>query len=110
MPNQSSSRSRILLIPVGLVGSITLEADLFFSTFGFSEMPRELQTRIEKSNYFGARQIFLAGQLASEFPQIELVDHGKVIGAAMQRFNDLRVERFHSGDNYLLVGSRSTAA
>jgi hypothetical protein len=87
-----------------------LEADLFFSTFGFSEMPRELQSRIEETNYFGARQIFLAGQFSTEFPQIQLVDHDKVIDAARKRFGNVQVERFHSGDNYLLTGSITAAA
>ncbi len=101
---------QILLLPTSLIDSMELKADLFFSTFGFSELPRGLQNRIEESGYFGARQIFLAGQMATEAPQVQLVDHGEVIGAAMARFDQVKVERFHHGDNYLLIGRKSEAA
>lgn len=98
---------QILLLPTSLIDPGTVKADLFFSTFGFSELPRPLQSQIESSDYFGARQIFLAGQMASEIPQAQLVDHTQVIGAAMERFKNVIVERFHIGDNYLLIGNKS---
>ncbi len=101
---------QILLLPASMVDSAPLKADLFFSTFGFSELPRTFQSHIEKTGYFGARQIFLAGQMATESPQVHLVDHSEVIGAAMARFDQVKVERFHHGDNYLLIGRKSEAA
>ncbi len=101
---------QILLVPTPLIDSLTIKADLFFSTFGFSELPRELQSHIEESGYFGARQIFLAGQMDTEAPQLQFVGHGEVIGAAMARFDKVKVERFHHGDNYLLLGRKSEVA
>jgi hypothetical protein len=72
-----------------------------------SEMPRELQRRIERSDYFGATRMFVTGQLSTEFPDMDLVGHGEVVGAAMQRFSQLQVDRFHVGDNYLMLGERN---
>lgn len=100
---------QILLLPTSLIEPAALKADLFFSTFGFSELPRPLQSQIEASDYFGAKQIFLAGQMASEIPQALLVDHTQVISAAMDRFKNVIVERFHIGDNYLLIGNKSAS-
>jgi FkbM family methyltransferase len=100
---------QVLLVPASRIGQTPLDCELLFSTFGFSELPRELQKRIEKTEYFGASRIFLAGQFASEFPHLNLVHHDEVIGAARQRFSKVHVEPFHAGKNYLLIGSRSAA-
>jgi FkbM family methyltransferase len=100
---------QILLLPARRLGEVSLSCDLLFSTFGFSELPRELQQQIESTGYFDASRIFLAGQFASEFPDLNLVHHDEVVGAARQRFTQVQIERFHTGDNYLLIGSRSAA-
>jgi FkbM family methyltransferase len=100
---------QILLLPASRVDQVPLSCDLLFSTFGFSELPREFQKQIESTGYFDASWIFLAGQFASEFPDLNLVHHDEVVGAARQRFSQVQVERFHTGENYLLIGSRSAA-
>ncbi len=100
---------QILLLPARRLSELPLSCDLLFSTFGFSELPRELQKQIESTAYFNASRIFLTGQFASEFPELKLVHHDEVVGAARQRFSHVDVERFHTGDNYLLTASRSAA-
>ncbi len=97
---------QVTLVPISLAVESGLACDLLISTFALSEMPRELQRRIEKAAYFSARRVFIAGQLSTEFPGMDLVSHGEVIGAAAQRFPRLRIERFHIGDNYVLLGQR----
>jgi FkbM family methyltransferase len=100
---------QILLLPATRLSEVSISCDMLFSTFGFSELPRELQKRIEATGYFNASRIFLAGQFASEFPELHLVHHDEVVTAARQRFNDVQMEPFHAGNNYLLIGSRSAA-
>lgn len=100
---------QILLLPARRLNELSLSCDMLFSTFGFSELPRELQKQIEATGYFNASRIFLAGQFASEFPDLDLVHHDEVVGAARQRFEHVHVERFHAGNNYLLTGSQSAA-
>jgi len=100
---------QVLLVPTSQLSCISLSCDLLFSTFGFSELPRALQEQIEKTEYFGASRIFLAGQFAAEFPHLNLVHHDQVVGAARQRFAHVHLERFHTGENYLLIGSQSAA-
>ncbi len=100
---------RVLLLPAARLHETALSGELLFSTFGFSELPREFQERIEATGYFGASRIFLAGQFASELPHLGLVHHDQVLRAARRRFNRVHLERFHTGDNYLLIGSQSAA-
>jgi hypothetical protein len=98
----------INLVHAGLIVRLPVRADLAVSTFGFSEFPRELQRRVEQADYFGAGRLFLTGQLTTAFPDIRFVNQGDVVGAAMQQFTRIGVERFHIGDNYLLCGERPT--
>lgn len=107
--NAQPMPGRVLLLPAARLHESALSCDLLFSTFGFSELPREFQARIEATGYFGASRIFLAGQFASELPHLHLVHHDQVLRAARRRFNRVNVERFHTGDNYLLIGSQSAA-
>jgi len=55
---------QILLLPSRRLGEVSLACDLLFSTFGFSELPREMQKQIESTGYFHASRIFLAGQFS----------------------------------------------
>ncbi len=98
---------QITLVPVSLVGKCRLKADLFFSTFAFSEMPRKLQTIFEEQNFFVARTIFLTGQLSEEAPEVGWVPHSELAGCIMRHFTDIRIERFHIGKNYLLEAKRN---
>lgn len=95
----------VTLVPAPLLREVGA-ADLFLSTFAFSELPREAQRQVDGLDYFGARRIFLAGQLATERPSLEWVGHAEVIGPIVQRFQRVAVERFHLGDNYLLQAER----
>ena len=97
----------ITLVPISRFEESELTCEQLISTFAMSEMPRELQRRIERTGYFGARRIFVTGQLSTEFPDMDLVGHGEVVGAAMHHFPRLQVERFHVGDNYLMLGERN---
>jgi putative sugar O-methyltransferase len=98
----------IILVPVSLVGKCHLQADLFFSTFGFSEMPRALQIVFEKQNFFEARTIFVTGQLSDEAPELGWVPHSELAGSIMRHFAEIRIERFHIGKNYLLEAKRKS--
>jgi putative sugar O-methyltransferase len=108
-PDSQPEPGQILLLPSTRLSEMSLSCDLLFSTFGFSELPRELQRRIEATGYFNASRIFLAGQFAAEFPDLNLVHHDEVVGAARKRFSHVHIERFHAGNNYLLTGSLSAA-
>jgi len=96
----------ITLVPVSLVGTCPLQADLVFSTFAFSEMPRALQMVFEEQNFFEARTLFLTGQLSEEAPEVGWAHHSELAGSIMQHFTDIRIERFHIGKNYLLAAKR----
>jgi hypothetical protein len=69
-------------------------------------MPLSLQQTIGRRNYFDARYLFLTGQLSTEAPQANWVDHGQVLAPLMQTFPKINVERFHFGDNYLMAAER----
>ena len=90
------------LVPVSLVNDFHFETDLFFSTFALSEMPRRQQMQIENQKFWNAKTLFLAGQLKTEAPQFGWVDHGEVVGALMEQYKHIMVERFHIGESYLL--------
>jgi putative sugar O-methyltransferase len=95
------------LIPVSLVSDCHFETDLCFSTFALSEMPRRLQLQIEKQKFWNAKTLFLAGQLRTEAPQFEWVAHGEVVGAVMEQYKHVMIERFHIGNSYLLQAQRA---
>ena len=46
------------------------------------------------------------GQLNTEAPRANWVDHGQVLAPLMHTFTKINVERFHVGENYLLAGER----
>jgi putative sugar O-methyltransferase len=96
----------IILFPSPLMAKAHGGVDLLFSTFGFSELPRTMQEQIEQKDYFGAHILFLAGQLAGEAPEVSWVHHSSIVGAVMERFERVAVERFHIGKNYLLTAAR----
>ena len=48
----------------------------------------------------------VAGQLSDSGHDAEWAPHAGLVGAAMTRFTDIRVERFHMGMNYLLLARR----
>jgi putative sugar O-methyltransferase len=98
----------ITLIPVSSVGKCRLQAELFFSTFAFSEMPRALQIVFEEQNFFEARTIFVTGQLSGEAPELGWVSHSELVGSIMEHFTDIKIERFHIGKNYLLEAKRKS--
>ena len=96
----------ITLVPASMLGGCEPRADLLVSTFAYSEMPELLQAEVCGSDFFGARRIFLTGQLNTEAPHARWVDHGQVVAPLMQKFEKISVERFHVGDNYLLTAER----
>ncbi len=98
----------ITLVPVSLVGNCRLQADLFFSTFAFSEMPRTLQILFKEQNFFEANTIFLTGQLSEEAPELGWVPHSELAGSIMEHFTDIKIERFHIGKNYLIEAKRKS--
>jgi len=96
----------ITLVPIGRLADVALEADLLISTFAFSEMPLELQAAFRQRNWLDARQLFLTGQLRDEAPQASWVDAGVVVGGIMSDFQQLQVDRYHIGRNYVLWAQR----
>jgi putative sugar O-methyltransferase len=96
------------LIPVSLVENCHFEVDLFFSTFAMSEMPRRLQSWFENRKFWNARKLFLAGQLRAEAPEAGWVPHTEIVGAVMEQYDEILIERFHLGMNYLLQAHRTS--
>jgi len=101
-PGLEMKKSEIAIIPISLIDGLNLNADLFFSTFAFSEIPHNLQNTIERKKYFNAKKIFLCGQLDDEKPGLGLVPHHQVVGQIMKQFANVKVERFHIRNNYLV--------
>jgi hypothetical protein len=93
-------------MPASLLGEWAPNAELLVSTFAYSEMPLAMQESVRRRNWFDATHLFLAGQLGTEAPQVNWVDHGQVIAPIVQAFPKVNVERFHFGDNYLLTAER----
>jgi hypothetical protein len=105
-PEPTVEAGTTTLIPASLLGEWAPRAELMISTFAYSEMPLSLQQTIGRRNWFDARYLFLTGQLNTEAPQANWVDHGQVLAPLMQAFTKINVERFHVGENYLLAAER----
>jgi hypothetical protein len=99
----------ILLVPLPLAWS-GLQGELFFSTFALSEMPVELQRRVAERDFFRCDAALIAGQLPDEAPEKRWAPHDELIGRIVGRFEDVRIERFHIGKNYLLRAFRKKTA
>jgi putative sugar O-methyltransferase len=95
------------LIPVSVLEDCHMETDFLFSTFAISEMPRQLQSQFENHQFWGARKLFLTGQLRTETPEFGWVPHGEVVGAVMEHYNRIAIERFHIGQNYILQAEQT---
>jgi FkbM family methyltransferase len=105
-PEPAVEAGTTTLVPASLLGEWAPKAEVMISTFAYSEMPLSLQQTIGRRNFFDARYLLLTGQLNTEAPQANWVDHGQVLAPLMQTFPKINVERFHFGDNYLLAAER----
>lgn len=102
---------KVNLVPVYGVEDANPPADLFISTFALSETPAVLQRLIcENKGYFGASCLYITGQLPGERPELKWEDPGIITVSALRRFRQVRVDRFHIGENYELAASAAPFA
>ena len=105
-PHVELRPKRIILLPACFAHNTDCVGDVFFSTFGYSEMPHELQSVFATQDYYKAKLALIAGQLRGETPELGWVPHGEVVGVFMESFQYVCAERFHIGSNYWLEASR----
>ena len=61
--NKEFQQGAIHLIPVHILKDLNINADVFVSTFAISESPTSVQQIVCDKKFFGARTLYLAGQL-----------------------------------------------
>jgi len=96
------SENATVLVPLSLVDQMQVSTmDLFFSTFGLSETPDSMQTFILDQKFFGATNVFLAGQASNEYST-----HQRFLDGICNQYAYSAIEEGHNTCSYELWASK----
>jgi len=85
------------LVPVSFADQLSVEPDLFVSTFALSETPRQVQERVARGRFFDSDAVYLVGQEvdASLWERLALDSPSALIDAARRDFAEVDIQPFH---------------
>lgn len=83
----------IHLIPLHLLDELSINTDIFISTFGLSECPLALQDCIIEKNFFNASTCYIAGQLLGWSGLYE--HHEQLIRSIQKKYTQAMCQPFH---------------
>ncbi len=99
-------QGKINLYPVYGLEELNISCDLFVSTFALSETPAFTQNMVcREKKFFGARHIYIAGQLETERSELGWQRPQDIVISALHQYKHLELNHFHIGDNYEMLGS-----
>lgn len=85
----------IHLIPLNLLDTFSLKADLFVSTFALSECSQKLQEHIIQKKFFDASWCYITGQLEGWGNTHNFVNQSTLLSAIQLLYKDVLCEPFH---------------
>lgn len=92
--NQTYQENAIHLIPVHLIDQLTLNADLFISTFALSESTELIQELVIKKNFFNASMLYITGQIDG-WGKLNFVSHTLLIDAIRNSYQAVECQPMH---------------
>ncbi len=84
----------IHLLPIHLIKQLTINTDLFISTFALSESTQTIQRLVIKNNFFNAKMVYITGQIDG-WGNLDFVSHPIIISAVKSYCKTTQCQPMH---------------